>query len=95
MRQNSRINSRRRQRSSAGSIRVGSGLKICRINGRWWPATRATSAANAEPRFGSSSWSQALHQQTICGASPRSFGQLFRRASTILASDVFQTPTVL
>jgi len=69
-------------------------LSSCRHRGRRRTAMQATYAANAKPRSGASSWSQALNQQTIFGASPRSFGQGCRRASTILANDVLPDPMV-
>jgi len=55
----------RRESQLQACIRIGSGLKICRHRGRRRAATRATSAANAEPRFGASSWSQALPANDI------------------------------
>ena len=63
------------------SIAAGSGEPNRRRHGRARSTVRATSAANAAPRWVASSWAQALNQHTMCGCCPHSSRQADRRCS--------------
>jgi hypothetical protein len=80
----------RRQRCSGESMTDGRGIIRRTHQRRCLFTALATAAANAAPRCGASSLAHASNQQMTCGASQSL--PIGRRASAILASEVFPDP---